>query len=500
VRIRSVISFGLKRYKTYVGVDLGAESGRVVAGDFDGDRLDIRVIHRFANRSVSLPDGLHWDVLGLLAETIHGLRGVREIAGLGVDAWGCDYALLDDRGRLLGLPFHYRDPRTVTVSERPVADVSREELFGRTGVQHLRFNTVYQLLADAEGGLPLERAARIALIPDLLTYWLTGTLVNEATIASSTSLADARTHDWAVDLVERLGLPPEPFQHRLTIPGTPVGEVLSVHGLGTKLTLTAVASHDTASAFAAAPVSSSGAAVISSGTWSVVGLEFDEPFLDVDAAAAGLGNEWGVDGTTRLLRNVAGLWLLQECRRQWAQHGSPVDYDELQLLAALAPDDVAVFDPDLDRFLEPGDMPSRIAAVCRETGQIPPARPAEFARSVLLSLVCKYRLVLESLEQVSGRSVEVIHIVGGGARNEVLCRLTADVLGVPVHAGPVEATAVGNILVQLRAVGHLASREEMRECVVRSFAPTVYEPAAGSSVYERFRSVTDVGDCVRVES
>ena len=485
----------MKRSKPerYAAVDIGAESGRIVVAETTGDRLSVEVVHRFANVPVRLDDGLHWDLEALFEEAVAGLRRAGPLAGVGVDAWGCDYALIAGDGRMIRTPFHHRDPRTALMPAKAFARVSREELYDRTGIQHLRFNTVFQLLADAEAGVDLGRAERIALIPDLLNRQLSGTLVNEATVASTTGLVDARTRSWAADLAEELGLPAQPFRHALVEPGVPLGEITDLEGAPL---LRTVAAHDTASAFAATPLAFVNAAVISCGTWSLVGVELDHPQLGADAAAANLSNEWGIDGTTRLLRNVAGLWLLQECRREWERRGLGVDYEELQLLAASSPDDVPLFDPDLDLFLEPGEMTGRIAAACGDTGQPAPASQAECTRSILLSLACKYRLVLEVVARVSGRSVDVVHLVGGGARNDVLCQLAADVLGVPVVAGPAEATAIGSLLVQARAAGAFDSREEMRNCVSRSFPPRLYEPAGESDVYDRFLALTGAGDRV----
>jgi len=494
----------LKRYnrtERYAAVDLGAESGRVVAGDYDGDRLSLDVVHRFPNMPVRAVGGLYWDVRALFDETIAGLRKAGKIAGVGVDTWGCDYALFDRDGVMLGEPFHHRDPRTASVPGRAFAIVSKKELYIRTEIQHLRFNTVFQLLADAEAGVELERAQRIALIPDLFNYWLTGVLVNEATVASTTGLTQMTNRSWERTIVQRFGLPAAPFSHELVEPGAVVGPLDARYGFDPALLVRTVAAHDTASAFAAAPLASPNAGVISCGTWSLVGLELRQPCVSGDAAAANLSNEWGLDGTTRLLRNVMGLWLLQECRRQWESAGSkPLAYNELHRLASAVSDDVPLFDPDLEVFLGPGDMPARIAAVSLETGQKPTVNPAELVRSILLSLACSYRRAFDDLAGVSGHPIEQVHIVGGGALNPVLCQLTADVTGRPVIAGPVEAAAIGNILVQLRAAGAFDSREEMRACVTRSFSPLVYEPSGESTDYERFLSVTGAHDRIRVRA
>jgi rhamnulokinase len=468
----------------FAAVDLGAESGRVVRGRLDGGRLTLEVAHRFENRPVRLPDGLHWNLLALFTEALAGLRALdAPLRGVAVDTWGVDYALLDGAGRVLGLPFHYRDSRTEGMIDRAHERVPRAELYAATGIQTMPINTVFQLLAD-EGSPALAAAERIALVPDLVSYWLCGVLANEVTDASTTGLLDARTGTWARELIARLGLPAAPFAADPVEAGTTLGPVLAHHGIDAPVH--AVASHDTASAFAAAPLRSERAAVLSSGTWSLLGLELDEPVLTPEAREFNLTNERGVDGTIRLLRNVMGLWLVQECRRAWN-----LSYDELIALAAAAPPDGPLFDPDDDRFLAPGDMPARIAAACAERGQRPPEGPGETVRSILISLACKYRLVLERLERAAGVEVDVVHVIGGGARNDLLCRLTADLLRRPVLAGPVEATALGNVLVQARAVGELSSLADMRAVAAASAEPAVYEPAADADAgFERFLAVT----------
>ena len=473
--------------RVYAAVDLGAESGRVVRGRVDGERVTLEVAHRFANRPVQLPDGLHWNLLALFTEVLDGVRRLASdvpLDGIGVDGWGVDYALLDARGRVLGLPYHYRDARTDGMIARAHARVPHEELYAVTGIQTMPINTIFQLLAD-EGSVALAGAERIALVPDLFSLWLSGELANEASNASTTGLLDARAGTWARELIARLGLPAEPFAGDPVEAGTPLGTILAHHDVPGAVPVHAVASHDTASAFAAAPLRTPGAAILSSGTWSLLGVELDAPVLTDHARRFNLTNERGVDGTIRLLRNVMGLWLVQECRREWN-----VSYDELQALAAEARADVSLFDPD-DRFLRHGDMPGRIAAACRETGQPAPDGRGETVRSAVASLACKYRLVLERLELATGSSIDAVHVVGGGARNDLLCRLTADVTGRPVLAGPVEATALGNVLVQARAAGELASLAEMRALAAASVTPRVFEPAGdGDAVYERFLSVT----------
>jgi rhamnulokinase len=466
----------------YAAVDLGATSGRVVRGSLAGGRVELEEVHRFDNRPVRLPDGLRWNLLHLFTETLAGLRRAGELAGVGVDTWGVDYALLDGEDRVLGLPFHYRDDRTDGMIERAFERVPAEKLYAVAGIQTMPINTVFQLLAD-EGSAALQAAERIALVPDLLALWLCGELANERTNASTTGLLDARSGEWASELIGELGLPERLFGP-LAEPGTELGALLGHHDLG-DTPVYAVASHDTASAFAAVPVDEH-AAVLSSGTWSLLGLELPEPVLSDAARDATLTNERGIDGTTRLLKNVMGLWLLEESRRCWGD----TSYDELHELAKEAEPDVPLFNPDADEFLRPGDMPARIAAACERTGQPAPDGVGATVRSILVSLACKYRWTLERLEAVSGREVRRIHVIGGGARNDLLCRLTADLCGREVLAGPVEATALGNVLVQARGAGELASLAELRDAAAASAEPKLHEPSGDGETYERFLAVT----------
>ncbi|MDA0168206.1 rhamnulokinase [Solirubrobacter taibaiensis] len=435
----------------FAAIDLGASSGRVVCGHFDGRVISLEECHRFVNRPVRLPDGLRWNLLHLFTEAVGALAG-RRFDGVGVDTWGVDYALLDERHRVLGLPFHYRDERT--------AGAQRAEGYEITGIQHMPINTVYQLMADDLTGA----AARIALVPDLLAYWLCGELANERTNASTTGLLDARTGEWSLALLSRLGLPTRPFG-ALVEPGTKLGSVLPHHDF--QAPVYTVASHDTASAYVAAPLRGEHSAILSSGTWSLLGLELPDPVFSDDA----LTNERGVDGTIRLLKNVMGLWIEQECARVWG-----ADFPSLQRAAREVTREVPVFDPDDERFLRGGDMPVLIAEVI---GRDDLSR-GELVRSIYLSLACKYRVVLERLEAASGRNVRTIHVIGGGARNELLCQLTADMTGREVLAGPVEATALGNVLVQARAAGELDSLADMRAVSAASFEPVHYEPSKES--------------------
>ncbi len=468
----------------YAAVDFGASTGRLLVGRYDGGRVELEELRRFPNHAVLLPDGLHWDLTHLFAETVRALESAGPLRGVGVDTWGVDYGLLDADGRLLGVPYHYRDGRSTPMVARAYERVPRAELYAATGIQELTFNTAFQLLAD-EGGAALAAASRIALIPDLLAFWLSGVLANERTAASTTGLLDPSSGEWAHPVIERLGLPGGLFGE-LVDPGTPLGPLRPEFGTAT---VHAVGGHDTASAFAAAPVLGEGCAILSSGTWSLLGLELDAPVLSEAAREADLTNERGVDGTTRLLKNVMGLWLEQECARTWGE-----DHAALFAAAAAEPPAGPVFDPDDPAFLAPGDIPARIAEACRATGQVVPRTHGALIRAILDSLACKYRYVLEALERVSGRSIERIHVIGGGVQVTELCRLTAELTGRPVHAGPVEATALGNVLVQLRSAGELASLTELRAVARASARSVVHEPsarrAAADRTYQRFLDVT----------
>jgi rhamnulokinase len=479
----------------YAAVDLGASSGRVIAGRRVGDRVELEEVHRFPNRPVRLPDGLHWSLPELLAGALEGLEAAAargRLAGVGVDAWGVDYALLDGDGAMLGLPFHYRDNRTDEMVARAFGLVPAEELYAVTGTQTLVINTVFQLLAE-DGTARIGAAERLALISDLVAYWLSGVLANESTAASTTGLLDARSGRWALDLVSRLGLPERIFAEVIE-PGQILGPLLPEHASAAGLTVpppvVAVAGHDTASAFAGAPVVDAVPAVLSSGTWSLLGLELPGPVLNDAAREANLTNERGVDGTTRLLRNVMGLWLLQECRRAWGGRSS---FDALVRLAGRHEGEPPLFDPDDPVFLRPGrSVPELIVASASPAPQ-PEDVPA-IMHGTLVSLACKYRWVLEHLERIAGVEVPRIHVVGGGARHAELCELTADLTGRPVLAGPVEAAALGNLLMQMRATDAISSRAEMTELAVASAHPVEYEPPAdrglADETYGRFLAVT----------
>ena len=441
-------------------VDLGASGGRVMMGTVGrGQQLELQELHRFPNVPVRVLGTLHWDVLALFQGVLDGLgaaaRAGAGLASLGIDTWGVDYGLLDADGTLLGNPVHYRDTRTEGVAGQVLARVPAAELYAITGIQQLPLNTIFQLAAAA--GTPQLAAARtLLMIPDLLAYWLTGQAGAEVTNASTTQLYDVRAQAWATSLMTRVGIPPGIFPP-LRRPGDIIGELLpritTETGLATPVPVLAVGSHDTASAVAAVPAQGPGFAYISCGTWSLIGMELPGPVLSEASFKANFTNEAGIDGTIRYLRNVMGLWLLQESMRTWSARGTPADLDTLLAAAAEAPALRAVIDPDDPHFLTPGDMPGRIAHACRRTGQDPPADPGATVRCILDSLALAYRRTIAEVQELSGRHVDTVHIVGGGARNALLCQLTADACGLPVVAGPVEAAALGNVLVQARALG-----------------------------------------------
>jgi rhamnulokinase len=443
---------------TVAAVDLGASGGRVLTGRVGRDTLEVLETARFANTPVQAGPRLHWDVLSLYRDILDGLHQAGEVDSIGVDSWGVDYGLLDADGQLLGNPVHYRDPRTDGVMDRVLLQVPPARLYAATGLQLLPFNTIFQLTASRDSA-QLQAARTMLLMPDLITYWLTGQIGAERTNASTTQLLDVTTGRWAIELAAELGIP-EGILPPLREPGDPIG-------LWEGTPVTAVASHDTASAVVGVPAQTERFAYISCGTWSLVGVELDSPVLSEASREANFTNEVGVDGTIRYLRNVMGLWLLQECQRVWGIE----DVEPLLREAAQAKPFRSVVDPNDPAFLPHGDMPARIAEACRKTGQPVPETPPEMVRCIMDSLARAHRDTLAEARQLSGREVDVVHIVGGGARNELLCQLTADACGIPVLAGPVEATAIGNILIQARALGSVGSSLAEMRALIRATQP-----------------------------
>ena len=455
--------------KRVAAVDLGASSGRVMLGEVGDGVLNLTEVHRFWNGPVQLRDTLHWDILHLHRSMLEGLTQAGPLDAIGIDSWAVDYGLLDSTGRLLGNPVHYRDSRTDGVMEKVLERVTAAELYEITGLQQLPFNTIYQLAAE---GL-LEHADKMLMIPDLLAYWLTGELGAERTNASTTQLYDVRARAWSAVLAERVGVSMK-LLPELREPGEVIGTVLpDATGLAAGTPVIAVGSHDTASSVVAVPAVDERFAYISSGTWSLVGLELEAPVLSAEAREANFTNEGGVDGRIRFLRNVMGLWILQECQRIWGVDDLP----ELLRDAAAAPPFAVLIDPDAPEFLAPGNMPGRIEEHCRSTGQEPPQSRAATVRCVLESLALAYRRTLRQAQTIADRPVDVLHVIGGGSQNELLCQLTADACGLPVLAGPVEASALGNILVQARALGEpLPDLGAMRALVRTTHQLRRYEP------------------------
>jgi rhamnulokinase len=455
-------------------VDLGASSGRVMAAHLRDGRIDLTEAARFPNRAVTVHGRLYWDVLGLWAGILEGLRALDGPAAVGVDSWAVDYGLIGDDGHLAANPVCYRDPRNAAAKTKVLAQVGAAELFNATGIQPHPFNTLFQFAAETTS------AHRALLIPDLIGYWLSGVPAWEATNASTTGLIDLASGDWSQALADRAGI-----DLRLLGPVTPTGTVLgpvlpeiaAATGLAASTQVIATASHDTAAAVAAVPADGDGAAYISCGTWSLVGVERDTPITGPEALDAGFTNERGADGTIRFLRNVAGLWLLNESIATWRLQGHHIDLAALLAEAAQTERLRSVVDPDDARFADPGDMPERIRAYCTETGQPVPDTPATVAACVLDSLALAHRRAIHALETLTGDAVDTIHIVGGGANNALLCQLTADATGRTVLAGPDEATALGNALIQAQALGLIAPGPEARRAVARASArPRRYEP------------------------
>lgn len=495
----------------YLAVDLGAESGRVMVGALEGRRITLEEVHRFANGPVQVHGGypaqghsLQWDVLALWREVKVGLARAaqkfgRRFAGLGVDTWGIDFALLDANGLLLGNPHVYRDPRTTGVMESVLADIPRQEIYEASGgIQFMGINTLYQLQAMAVAGDPrLDAAATFLMIPDLFNYWLTGRAVVEYTNATTTQFYDSRAGRWSVELLERLGIR-HTMLPRVVPPGTVLGTLLPevAEEVGLEPTpVIAIASHDTASAVVAVPAAEDEFLWLSSGTWSLLGGVAHAPLVTAEALAANLSSYGGAGGKVLPWRNIMGLWLVQECRRVWERQGRSYSYDQLAQMAANARPFAAVINPDAGDFLAPADMPAALRAFCSRTGQALGDDPGAIARVAFEGLALRYRWVAERIERLSGRRFPALHIVGGGAQNRLLCQFAADALGCTVLAGPVEATGLGNVAVQAVATGVAPSLLEMRRGVREVAAVQEYRPGVTQGwddAYARFCALPGV--------
>ena len=455
----------------------------MVAGIYDGSRLQVSELNRFPNEPVQEADGWHWNHDRLFAHVKEGIalavkRYGDDACSAGVDTWGVDYGLLDADGKLLCAPFQYRDRRTEGMQEAAFRRMPRPEIYRRTGIQFMFFNTLFQLLAEKYSPARLDKAERLLFMPDLIHYFLTGAGVNEKTIASTSQLLDPHTQTWEHGVIHALGLPEKLFG-QLVEAGTRLGELqpgLATETGAKKLQVIAPAGHDTASAVAGIPAEEPEPVFLSSGTWSLMGRELSRPLISDASYQATFSNEGGVLGTTRFLKNIAGMWLLQECKRAWDAAGKPVSYDALEGRAQTAAPFKTFIDPDAPEFQAPADMPAAIAAFCRRTGQTGPADPGASARVILESLALKYRFVKESLARVTGKPIERIYVVGGGSRNHLLNQFTADALNCTVVAGPVEATSIGNIIMQLYALGEIGSLAEGRLLIRRSIETEMFEP------------------------
>ncbi len=485
--------------KVRIAIDLGASSGRVIASINQGGKLAIEEIHRFENPAIELPSGLYWNIFGLFHEILTGLRKSsatygEKIASVAIDTWACDFGLFDLNGELVTPPHQYRDPRFEGMAEVMHALVPEEKIFGRTGIKTNFYNSSLHLLSLKENHAEaMAVATDLLFIPDIFAFWLTGVKAVERTNASTSQLLDPATGEWARDIISSLGLPDRIFG-RVVAPGTVLGEILPalLPGSPSKIPFVTAPCHDTASAVAGIPLSETEPLWLSSGTWSIMGVETPEAITSPEALKFGFCNELGVNGTVRFLKNIAGLWIIQECKRQWEREGNSQSFGELAELAAAEEPFSAFIDPDDPTFASPGDMPGKIMKFCKDSGQKTPESVAAILRVATDSLAMKYRLVYERIVALTGRSYSCLHIGGGGIQNEALCQATADALGIEVQAGPVEATSCGNIITQMIATGELSGYPEARQLIRDSFDFKTYSPqdsTAWGTAYERFLTI-----------
>ena len=464
--------------------DFGASSGRALLGIFDGEKLAIEEIHRFLNEPVEVGTNLYWDILRLFHEIKQGIlkcvnSGHKDISSIAIDTWGVDFGLLDERGDLIGNPFHYRDPRTNGIPEEVFRLIPKEELYSITGTEIMKINSLFQLYSlKLHAPSVLNNAKTLLFTPDLFNYFLTGKKLTEYSIASTSQIIDAEERDWSSGIIERLGLPRCLFTK--IIPSGSIAGMLShriAEELGIKqMPVVAVAGHDTQSAIASIPAGDENFIYISCGTWSLMGVEADHPVINEKSRRLAFTNEGGVGNKITFHKNIMGLWLLQECKRQWEREGKSFSFAELETLAKNSEPFKSFIDPDVDEFSSPGNMPRKIAGFCKRTGQPVPQTEGEIVICIAQSLAMKYRQTLENLEDILGRSYPVINMVGGGIKDKLLCRLTANSTGKRVCAGPAEATAIGNLLLQAMALGGLKNLEEIRQVVRNSVSILYYEP------------------------
>ena len=485
----------------YIALDLGAESGRSILGTLRDGHLSLEEKSRFPNEMKSIDGHLHWDVNKLFTGIKEGLGACSTSAlrpeSVGVDTWGVDFGFLGSDGELLELPYSYRDHRTQGMMEKFFELVPRRRIYELTGIQFMQLNSLFQLYAAvvANPGT-VARASRLLFMPDIFNYLLTGKTSTEFTIATTSQLFNPRRMDWEPELLTALKIPRSTMPD-ISQPGTQLGNLKKsiAQDLGLDdLQVTSVASHDTGSAIAAIPAEGEDWAYISSGTWSLMGVELGVPIITEDALNANFTNEGGVEGTFRFLKNIMGLWLLQQCRKEWAS-SVQYSYDDLMHLTEDAEPFRSMIDPDYSEFFNPPSMSQAIQEFCRKTGQALPEKNADFVRCILESLAFKYRSTLDQLRQLTGRKISRIHVIGGGSQNRLLCQFAANATGVPIIAGPVEATAIGNIMIQAHALGHVGSLSEIRSIVAHSFHPVRYEPKdqdVWNSAYQRFKNCTSM--------
>ena len=484
--------------------DFGASSGRAILGIYEDGKLTIEEIHRFSNDPVEINGSLYWDVLRLFYEVKQGIlkcvqKGHRDISSIGVDTWGVDFGLLDEQGNLLGNPYHYRDKRTTGMMDKIFEVIPREELYSKTGLEFMWFNTILQIFSMKYHNSPLlQQAKSFLLMPDLFNYFLTGVKAAEYSIASTTQLLDAHAGSWSGDILNKLGIPGELFAD-IVKSGTIIGRLTPdiSQELGVpQVNVIATAGHDTQAAIASVPAQEENFVYISCGTWSLMGVESDRPVINEKSSALEVTNEGGVGGKITLLKNIMGLWLVQECKRQWEKEGDHVSFAELEELAGRAEAFVSFVDPGHASFISPGNMPERIREYCRKTNQPVPEGKGEIVRCIAQSLAMKYRDTVESLEELLGKPLSVIHMVGGGIKDRMLCQFTANATGRNVIAGPVEATSIGNLMVQALALGEVKDLQEIRRVVKASFPTADYVPQnvdAWDSVYLRFKEIIKMG-------
>lgn len=483
--------------KKMLAIDLGASSGRGIVGSFDGEKLSLKENHRFSNDPVIVNGRMHWDILRIFHEIKQSITKTvlekDDIRSIGIDTWGVDYALLDKNGRMLSNPVHYRDTRTEGIVPYIGRFFTQSDLYAITGIQCMNFNTIFQLAADLRDDPDMvARAERMLNIPDLLNYFLTGNMANEYTILSTGALLDAKARNYAFDLIDKVGIPRRLFGD-IVQPGNNLGRLLPqiLEETGkTDAEVLNIAAHDTASAVIAVPTQEDDFLFISSGTWSLMGTELKSPMINDATAKYDFTNEGGAFGTIRFLKNIMGLWLIQESRRQWRREGQEYSFAQLEALARECKPMQCFINPDDASFATPGNLPERIREFCRRTGQHVPVSVGEIVRCIYESLALKYRYTAESINELTGLHAKVIYVVGGGTKDGFLSQMTADATGMPVSAGPEEATAIGNLMMQMMAAGEAKNLKEARRIVAASFDRKYYEPtaerAAWDEAYARF--------------